>query len=106
MENEEIMKIKDAILMAVPAVEKIYLFGSHAYGMPNEDSDYDFYIVIPNGGMRAIEAAQCVYRVMRGVSKKPVDIMAGTAETFERRSKAKMTLERNVANKGVVIYAR
>ena len=106
MANEEIMKIKDVILTAIPSAEKICLFGSHAYGTPNDDSGYDFYVAIPNGNMRGIDAAQSVYRIMRGASKKPVDILAGTVETFGRRSKVKMTLERNVANKGVVLYAR
>ncbi|MDQ1326809.1 MAG: uncharacterized protein QG641_89 [Candidatus Poribacteria bacterium] len=26
--------------------EKIYLFGSHAYGQPNDDSDVDLLIVV------------------------------------------------------------
>ncbi|MDR2531681.1 MAG: nucleotidyltransferase domain-containing protein [Oscillospiraceae bacterium] len=45
--NAEILKIKDGILSAVN-VEKLYLFGSYTNGTPNEDSDYDFYIVIPD----------------------------------------------------------
>ena len=39
--------IKEAILKYVPA-EKIYLFGSYAYGKPNKNSDIDVYAVIPD----------------------------------------------------------
>jgi predicted nucleotidyltransferase len=40
MINNDILAIKDCILAAVgEACEKIYLFGSYAYGMPREDSE-------------------------------------------------------------------
>jgi len=102
--TDEIMKIKDTIVNTVP-VEKIYLFGSYAYGTPGEDSDYDFYVVIPDGNIRPIEAIQNIYRSMRRMSKKPVDVLAGTMETFERRSK-QTTLEHTIARDGVVLYDR
>jgi len=40
--------IKESVLQAIPA-EAIYLFGSYAYGTPNEDSDIDIYVVLPDG---------------------------------------------------------
>jgi predicted nucleotidyltransferase len=96
--SDEILKIRDAIVNAVPT-EKIYLFGSYAYGTPDADSDYDLYVVIPDGGMRPVEAIQSIYRSMRGTKRKPPDIPAGTAETFERRSK-QLTPERTIAEEG------
>ena len=102
--SDEILQIRDAILEAVPA-ERIYLFGSYANGAPNEDSDYDIYVVIQDIGMRPIEAIQSIYRSMRGTRRKPMDVLAGTAENFERRSKQR-TLERTIAEEGVVLYAR
>jgi predicted nucleotidyltransferase len=38
--SREIERIAETIRQAVPA-EKIYLFGSYAYGKPHKDSDYD-----------------------------------------------------------------
>jgi len=102
--SDEILRIRDAIIGAVPA-ERIYLFGSYAYGTPDEDSDYDIYVVIQDGSMRPIEAVQSIYRSMRGTKRKPMDILAGTVETFERRSK-QLTLERTIAEEGVVLYAK
>ena len=102
--NEEIIKIKDIIVNAVP-VEKIYLFGSYANGTPNEDSDYDFYMVIPNDSMRPIDAIGEAYLAMRGMKVKPVDILAGTVEVFTRRSKS-ITLERKIEREGILIYER
>jgi predicted nucleotidyltransferase len=103
--NEEILKIKDAIVSAVD-VEKLYLFGSFAYGTSNEDSDYDFYIVIPNGSVRPIDAMHQARTAIRGIKKsKPVDLLAGTIEIFNRRS-SQVTMERTIAQEGVLIYER
>ncbi|MCL2018874.1 MAG: nucleotidyltransferase domain-containing protein [Oscillospiraceae bacterium] len=103
--NDEIIKIKDAIVSAVD-VEKLYLFGSHAYGTPRDNSDYDFYMVIPNGGMRPLDAMTEARMSLWGTRVKAVDILAGTTETFERRSKKVWTVESDVFNKGVLLYER
>jgi len=102
--TDELLKIKDSIIQTVPA-EKIYLFGSYANGQANENSDYDLYVVLSNSGMRPIEAIQSIYRSMRGQRKTPMDILVGTVETFERRSQ-QVTLERKIANEGVLLYAK
>ena len=102
--TDELLQIKDAIVGSVPT-EKIYLFGSYAYGVPKDESDYDIYVVIQEGSMRPIEAIQSIYRSMRGMKRRPMDILAGTAETFERRSK-QLTLERTITEEGVVLYVK
>ncbi|MCL2755089.1 MAG: nucleotidyltransferase domain-containing protein [Oscillospiraceae bacterium] len=102
--NDEIKKIKDCILAAVD-VEKLYLFGSYAYGTPHENSDYDFYMVIPNGSMRPIDAMHTARFAIWDLDVKPVDLLAGTVDIFARRS-AGITIERKIANEGVVLYER
>ena len=102
--TSEIEKIRDIIVNTVP-LEKLYLFGSYAYGTPNEDSDYDFYAVIPNDTMRPLTAIKQIHGAMWGVTKKPMDVLAGTVEIFERRSKL-LTMEREIYEKGVVLYDR
>ena len=97
----EIQQIADIIRQAVPA-ERIYLFGSHAYGTPHEHSDYDFYVVIPDGSMRPIEAAQKAYRALTplGSNRPPVDILASTRSDFDQR-KNLITLERTIDRRGI-----
>ena len=102
--NGEITAIKDIIVNAVP-IEKLYLFGSYANGIPNEDSDYDFYMVIPNDSIRPLDAINMAYLALRGLKRKPADILAGTVDVFTRRSKG-VTLERKIAREGVVLYER
>ena len=104
MINDEILRIKDTIVNKVP-VERLYLFGSYANGTPNENSDYDFYMVVPNDGIRPIEAIGNAYMAMRGMKRKPVDILACTTESFDRRSK-QITIEGKIARDGVLLYER
>ena len=100
--NDELTIIRDRIINSVP-MKKLYLFGSYANGTQNMDSDYDFYMVIPNNGMRPIDAINAAYLAMRGLKRRPVDILAGTEEIFERRSES-ATLERKIAQGGVLVY--
>jgi predicted nucleotidyltransferase len=48
--TDELRELQEKIVNAVP-VERLYLFGSYATGSQNEDSDYDFYVVLPNDGL-------------------------------------------------------
>ena len=100
--NDEILIIKDRIINAVP-VERLYLFGSYAKGTNNEDSDYDFYMVLPNDSVRPLEAINTAYMSMRGLKRKPADILAGTSDVFAQKSK-KATLERKIAREGIILY--
>jgi predicted nucleotidyltransferase len=101
--NQEIKDITKAIIAAVP-VERIYLFGSYAYGTPNENSDYDFFIVIPDGELSPIDVAQKARRSMSSIDRKTsVDILADRRSRFEQRGLMD-TIERTIASKGVVLY--
>ena len=101
--NQEVFDITEAIKQAVQT-EKIYLFGSHAYGNPNEDSDYDFYLVIPDGGARPIDVMQKAYRSLLHVNRTTaVDILANYSSSFRNRRELN-TLERKIYREGVLLY--
>ena len=103
--NQEILNITEAIKSAVPA-ERIYLFGSYAYGTPDENSDYDFFVVIPDGSLRPLDAMKQARRSLRTLDRKtPVDILADYKSRFDDRKNFN-TLERKVANEGMVLYER
>ena len=105
MDNQtinQLEKIKLTILNKVET-EAIYLFGSYAYGMPNEDSDFDLYIVIPDNSIRPLEAAQIINNAIYEDQRKPVDIIVGRASDFHTR-KLLPTIERTVARDGVRLY--
>ena len=103
--TEEINKIKEAIIEALP-VEKIYLFGSFAYGTPNADSDYDFYVLISDGSIKPIEARIKARRALSNINRqKDADVLADYKSRFEERSNFN-TLERKIARDGVILYGR
>jgi predicted nucleotidyltransferase len=106
MINDTILAIKDSILSTVgESCEKIYLFGSHAYGTPREDSDYDFFVVLKDGTEKPILVLQNIYRNMCDTKYIPVDVLAEYKARFDWKSK-QTTMERRIANEGVVLYER
>lgn len=103
--SQEIMTIAETIRETVDC-EKIYLFGSHAYGIPNDDSDYDIYVIIPDDAIRPIEVMQKIYNALaKSKMIVPVDVLAVYASNFQQRSKL-CTLERKIAREGVLLYER
>jgi len=106
MINKEILNIKDNILSTVgDGCEKIFLFGSYAYGTPNKNSDYDFYVVLKDEMENPLLVMQKIYEYMCDTNYIPVDILANYKSKFEKRS-IQPTLERTIANKGVLLYER
>jgi predicted nucleotidyltransferase len=83
--------------------EKIYLFGSHAYGQPNDDSDVDLFIIVNDSDMPPRMKAVEGYRALRGILV-PKDIKVVTQSTFEKRSHWLSSIERVVADKGKLLY--
>ena len=106
MINDAIIAIKDNILSTVgDGCEKIFLFGSYAYGTPRTDSDYDFYVVLKDGMENPILVLQKIYEYMCDTNYVPVDVLANYKSRFEWRS-AQPTIERTIAKKGVLLYER
>jgi predicted nucleotidyltransferase len=59
MINDDIIAIKDSILKTVGEdCEKIFLFGSYAYGTPKDGSDYDVFVVLKDDTQKPIVVLQ------------------------------------------------
>lgn len=97
--------IKDEILNSVEHVSKIYLFGSYARGTQTAQSDYDFFVVLPNGSMRPIEAMQKIYcSLAKSPMTIPVDVLAAYEKDFEERKLLASSIERTIRKEGVLLY--
>ncbi len=103
-DSRELKLITDTVCSVVDA-EKIYLFGSFAYGMPKEDSDFDIYVLLTDGSERPLKAMQKINTALARMDIRSVDILADTASRFYEKSKG-LTLERTVISKGVQLYER
>jgi len=101
--KQELDVIAKIITDTVP-VEKIYLFGSHAYGRPNKDSDLDLYVVFKDEmAMRELDAITAISIAISPVKKMSMDILGLKQNRFDDR-KLYATLERKIAREGIKLY--
>jgi len=98
-------KLDEAIRRIAAALqpEQIYLYGSHAYGQPSEDSDVDLLVILTDSVLPPHRRALEAYRALRGLLL-PAEVKVLTREEFERRTQWFSTIERAVREKGKVLY--
>ena len=101
--QDELDSIKDTILKTVLA-EAIYLFGSYAYGSPNQDSDLDIFVVIPDTVQtHPLDVGIAIRKNLRYKISVALDLLVGKSSVFNRRKKS-LTLENTIAEEGLMIY--
>ena len=105
MVNDEIREMTRRFVETLHPV-KIILFGSYAKDTYRDDSDYDFYIIMPDDATekKMFDATTAAYHSLRGMKdRKAVDILMHTQSHFDYR-KTHPTMERVVNREGVVLY--
>lgn len=83
--------------------QRIILFGSHAYGRPNEDSDVDILVILPGNGNAADRSLE-IRRRLR--PRFPLDLVTRTASEVERRLKLNDWFMHDIMEKGITLYER
>ena len=101
--NANILKDMTSRLVKEFSPEKIILFGSHAWGNPNQDSDLDMMVVVSDSDERPSKRAQRAYRCLRGINV-PKDILVKTSKEINKFIKVKASLEAEVMERGKVLY--
>ncbi len=82
--------------------EVVYLYGSHAYGQPGDDSDVDLLVVVSDSSLPAHRRAVPAYRALRGLFL-PAEVKVVTRDEFEHRAQWLSSVERAVKQKGKVL---
>lgn len=100
---EKLQQICSVIKQAVET-EKIYLFGSYAYGTPTENSDFDLCVVIPDNALRPADAVKKIRRALYPVQDMPLDVIVYRSADFHDRQQT-ASLERKISREGVLLYA-
>ena len=90
-------------LAAALRPEAIYLYGSHAYGQPNEESDVDLLIVVGDSSQPSHKRALDAYQALRGLFL-PAEVKVVTHAEFVRRAQWVNSIERVVHEKGKTLY--
>ena len=92
------------------SVQKVILFGSHAWGQPDPDSDLDVLVVLNDSSMPQTSKEHgalhlCVARRIRDVREKaPVDLIVHTQPMHRKFMGTDSMFARKVMNQGVVVY--
>jgi predicted nucleotidyltransferase len=82
--------------------DKIILFGSYAYGTPNEDSDVDLLVVMPARD----EHAQAVRILWRLAAPFPLDLIIRTPKEMKWRLEEGESFLTTVVSQGKVLYEK
>jgi uncharacterized protein len=82
--------------------ERIILFGSHANGRPNEDSDVDVLVVMRNARRLGRHPAAAIRMKVR--SDFPVDMLVRDEREVARRVKQRDLFMLEVTERGRVMY--
>ncbi|HEY5298808.1 MAG TPA: nucleotidyltransferase domain-containing protein [Verrucomicrobiae bacterium] len=96
--NEAVERLKNEF-----QPEEIYLFGSHAWGAPTDDSDMDFMVIIPQSDERPIRRDQ---RAQRCLGRMPIsaDILVRTRPEINRVREVRGSLTHEILERGRKIY--
>ncbi len=87
----------------------IILFGSYAYGTPNEDSDIDMLVVtnddfMPKNYNEQLEYRLSIKKLIRDTAKKvPVDLLIYTKPMFEKFKALNSSFSKEILENGIKI---
>ena len=105
-------KIQQSIVNSILQVEKpfkVFLFGSHAYGKPESDSDIDLLVVldidIPTKNFKErSENYLRISRALRDIERKvPIDLLVYTKPEFDRFIQMGSMFSKKIIKEGIEI---
>ena len=83
--------------------EEIWLFGSHAWGQPDDDSDVDLMVLVPHSGDRAIKRMQRAHQCLAGIGF-PKDVLVPTRADVDHYKHLRASLFHQVLTQGRKLY--
>jgi len=83
--------------------EKIYLFGSHAWGIPTSDSDIDLFVIVKESEQPAYRRSREAYRSLRGL-REPFEVIVRTISEVEKSRTVESSLVKKILEQGKLLY--
>ena len=83
--------------------EEIYLFGSHAWGTPTNDSDLDFFVIVAESDEPAVKRAQRAHGVLSKLEASK-DVIVFTRAEVDRVKHLRASLSHQVLHRGRKLY--
>lgn len=85
-------------------VQQIFIFGSQAYGKPEEESDIDLCVITDLKHKRKIDIIREMRRELIKLISNPLDILVYTEKEFKERAGLRNTLEYKILMDGIKVY--
>jgi len=101
--DENLLETATQRLVAEFGPEQIWLYGSHAWGNPHDDSDVDLLVVLRDSDETPIRRAQRAHRCLRGL-RMPKDVLVETRQEVDRVKGLKTSLENTILSRGRKLY--
>ncbi len=83
--------------------EEVWLFGSHAWGQPDEGSDLDLLLIVPHSNETPVQRAQRAHRCLSGMGIAK-DVIVKTRAEVERFRNVRGSLTSLILEQGRKIY--
>jgi predicted nucleotidyltransferase len=100
--NDQINSIANTIASKFQTND-IFLFGSHASGNANVESDIDICVTTRLGDRRKIDLIRAIRREISNIFNIPIDILIYDTDEFQKRAKHRNTLEYKILNQGILL---
>jgi predicted nucleotidyltransferase len=107
-ENIYIKQLTESLKTINP--QMVLLFGSYAYGSPNENSDLDIFVVLSDNSMpTSFKEKQALYLKVspytRSIARQiPIDLLVYTIPMYEQFKAMKSNFSKEILNKGIILY--
>lgn len=85
--------------------EAVYLFGSYAWGEPDEDSDLDILLVLKSSTVSPTKRAARAYNALWGV-RTPVDVLVRTQAELDRFRSVPSSFTASILQNGRKLYGK
>lgn len=85
-------------------IKQIFVFGSTAYGKPDDKSDIDLCVIADLKNKRKIEIIREMRRELINLITRPMDILVYSEKEFRERASLKSTLEHKINTDGMKLY--
>lgn len=101
--NEQFELLKNTLKEKFGA-KQVFIFGSYAYGEPDEDSDIDLCVITDLNNKRKIDIIREIRRELINLISNPLDILVYSEIEFEERAGLSNTLEHKILMDGIKVY--
>ena len=101
--SEQFELLKDTLKEKFGA-KQVFIFGSYAYGEPDQDSDIDLCVITDLNNKRKIDIIRDIRRELINLISNPLDILVYSENEFKERAGLRNTLEHKILMDGIKVY--